>query len=156
MKIAVDPWMSILPLHSLKWNPIPSCLFMMNYHGFCHLTSDEKHHAAFLLIQQTRFTLGNASLFTVKEKLYSKTVGNILSYYLTLTVIANIWLFPLQTYDQRKILEYTCHTAFFVSIVIVQWADIIICKTRRNSLFTQGMKYVPTTYYCVNLPSTKT
>merc|ERR1711962_50359 len=32
------------------------------------------------------------------------------------------------TYRDRKILEYTCHTAFFVSIVIVQWADLIICK----------------------------
>ncbi len=44
------------------------------------------------------------------------------------------------TYHDRKILEYTCHTAFFVSIVIVQWADLIICKTRRNSVFQQGMK----------------
>merc|ERR1711874_95003 len=44
------------------------------------------------------------------------------------------------TYRDRKILEYTCHTAFFVSIVIVQWADLIICKTRRNSVFQQGMK----------------
>merc|ERR1711953_565984 len=43
------------------------------------------------------------------------------------------------TYEQRKVLEYTCHTAFFASIVVVQWADVIICKTRRNSLFTQGM-----------------
>jgi len=43
------------------------------------------------------------------------------------------------TYRDRKILEYTCHTAFFVSIVIVQWADLIICKTRRNSVFQQGM-----------------
>ncbi|OAD62820.1 Sodium/potassium-transporting ATPase subunit alpha, partial [Eufriesea mexicana] len=43
------------------------------------------------------------------------------------------------TYEQRKILEYTCHTAFFVSIVIVQVADVMICKTRRNSLFHQGM-----------------
>ncbi|XP_072049394.1 sodium/potassium-transporting ATPase subunit alpha-3-like [Amphiura filiformis] len=43
------------------------------------------------------------------------------------------------TYDQRKVLEYTCHTAFFVSIVVVQWADVIICKTRRNSLIHQGM-----------------
>merc|ERR1711953_684549 len=33
------------------------------------------------------------------------------------------------TYRDRKILEYTCHTAFFVSIVVVQWADLIICKT---------------------------
>jgi len=31
-------------------------------------------------------------------------------------------------------------TAFFVSIVIVQWADILICKTRRLSIFEQGMK----------------
>merc|ERR1712241_555749 len=44
------------------------------------------------------------------------------------------------TYTDRKILEYTCHTAFFVSIVIVQWADLIICKTRKLSVFQQGMK----------------
>jgi sodium/potassium-transporting ATPase subunit alpha len=43
------------------------------------------------------------------------------------------------TYKHRKELEYTCHTAFFVSIVVVQWADLIICKTRRNSILTQGM-----------------
>ncbi|KAG9337747.1 hypothetical protein JZ751_028244 [Albula glossodonta] len=44
------------------------------------------------------------------------------------------------TYEQRKIVEFTCHTAFFVSIVVVQWADLIVCKTRRNSVFQQGMK----------------
>lgn len=44
------------------------------------------------------------------------------------------------TYADRKSLEFTCHTAFFVSIVIVQWADLIICKTRKNSLLQQGMK----------------
>ncbi|XP_076144053.1 sodium/potassium-transporting ATPase subunit alpha-1-like isoform X1 [Alosa pseudoharengus] len=43
------------------------------------------------------------------------------------------------TYESRKIVEYTCHTAFFVSIVIVQWTDLIICKTRRLSLAHQGM-----------------
>ncbi|KAM9111220.1 LOW QUALITY PROTEIN: sodium/potassium-transporting ATPase subunit alpha-4-like [Megaptera novaeangliae] len=43
------------------------------------------------------------------------------------------------TYEQRKVLEFTCQTAFFVSIVVVQWADLIICKTRRNSVFQQGM-----------------
>ncbi|QQP54486.1 Sodium/potassium-transporting ATPase subunit alpha, partial [Caligus rogercresseyi] len=43
------------------------------------------------------------------------------------------------TYRDRKILEYTCHTAFFVSIVVVQWADLVICKTRKNSVFQQGM-----------------
>ena len=43
------------------------------------------------------------------------------------------------TYHHRKILEFTCHTAFFVSIVVVQWADLLICKTRKNSLFQQGL-----------------
>ncbi|XP_048588612.1 sodium/potassium-transporting ATPase subunit alpha-2 [Nematostella vectensis] len=42
-------------------------------------------------------------------------------------------------YAQRKVLEFTCHSAFFVSIVVVQWADLIICKTRRNSIITQKM-----------------
>nr|CAD7393510.1 unnamed protein product [Timema cristinae] len=44
------------------------------------------------------------------------------------------------TYRDRKKLEYTCHTAFFVSIVVVQWADLVICKTRRNSIIHQGMR----------------
>jgi len=46
-------------------------------------------------------------------------------------------------YDQRKSLEYNCHTAYFVSIVIVQWADLIISKTRKNSIFQQGMVNKP-------------
>lgn len=61
------------------------------------------------------------------------------------------WLYEyctyFQTYNQRKILEYTCHTAFFVSIVVVQWADLIICKTRRLSLFHQGMKWVALDFF---------
>ncbi|KAK3530179.1 hypothetical protein QTP86_017759, partial [Hemibagrus guttatus] len=44
------------------------------------------------------------------------------------------------TFESRKIVEYTCQTAFFVSIVIVQWADLIICKTRMNSIVQQKMK----------------
>ena len=58
----------------------------------------------------------------------------------------NLFDLSFKTYQQRKILEYTCHTAFFVSIVIVQWADLIICKTRRNSLYHQGMTYVLFTF----------
>ncbi|KAK0172063.1 hypothetical protein PV328_005431 [Microctonus aethiopoides] len=43
------------------------------------------------------------------------------------------------SYNERKVLEYTCHTAFFVAIVIVQVADVIICKSRKNSIFHQKM-----------------
>nr|XP_018671061.1 sodium/potassium-transporting ATPase subunit alpha-3 [Ciona intestinalis] len=44
------------------------------------------------------------------------------------------------SYSQRKVVEFTCHTAFFTSIVIVQWADLLISKTRRLSIFQQGMR----------------
>ena len=54
-------------------------------------------------------------------------------------VVRIITLLCFQTYANRKILEYTCQTAYFVSIVVVQWADLIISKTRRNSLVQQGM-----------------
>ena len=43
------------------------------------------------------------------------------------------------SYQDRKQLEFTCHTSFFVSIVVVQWVNLIICKTRRLSIFSQGM-----------------
>lgn len=49
--------------------------------------------------------------------------------------------FYLQSFEQRKILEYTCHTAFFTTIVIVQWATLLICKTRRLTIFKQGMRW---------------
>ena len=42
------------------------------------------------------------------------------------------------TYFARKKLEYTCHTAFLISIVVCQWSNIHICRTRRRSLFQQG------------------
>ena len=43
------------------------------------------------------------------------------------------------SYHDRKHLEYTCHTAYFASSVIFQWANLIVCKTQRLSIFTQGM-----------------
>ena len=56
-----------------------------------------------------------------------------------LWVLRNINRFRFQGYQQRKVLEYSVQTAFFAAIVIVQWADLIVCKTRRNSGFKQGL-----------------
>ncbi|KAI2799086.1 Sodium/potassium-transporting ATPase subunit alpha-3 [Blomia tropicalis] len=44
------------------------------------------------------------------------------------------------SYSQRKTLEYTCNTAFFAAIVFTKWAALVVCKTRKLSLFQQGMK----------------
>ncbi|XP_039729031.1 potassium-transporting ATPase alpha chain 2 [Pteropus medius] len=40
---------------------------------------------------------------------------------------------------QRQYLEWTGYTAFFVGIMVQQIADLIIRKTRRNSIFQQGL-----------------
>lgn len=44
-----------------------------------------------------------------------------------------------QTHYQRKYLEWTGYTAYFVGIMVQQIADLIIRKTRRNSIFQQGL-----------------
>jgi sodium/potassium-transporting ATPase subunit alpha len=40
---------------------------------------------------------------------------------------------------QSSALEYA-QCAYFISIIIVQWADLLICKTRKLSLFQQGLQ----------------
>jgi sodium/potassium-transporting ATPase subunit alpha len=47
------------------------------------------------------------------------------------------------SYESRKVIEEAAQTSYFTSIVIVQWADLIICKTRVLSLFEQGMHNMP-------------
>jgi sodium/potassium-transporting ATPase subunit alpha len=44
------------------------------------------------------------------------------------------------TLESREIAQQAGQTSYFTSIVIVQWADLIICKTRVLSLFQQGMR----------------
>ncbi|RWS29887.1 sodium/potassium-transporting ATPase subunit alpha-like protein [Leptotrombidium deliense] len=44
------------------------------------------------------------------------------------------------TYHQRKQLEYTVHAAFFVAVVLGKISALIGSKTRRLSVFQQGMK----------------
>ena len=48
------------------------------------------------------------------------------------------------TFDSRLVVQQCAQTSYFTSIVIVQWADLIICKTRILSLFQQGMFKNPT------------
>lgn len=43
------------------------------------------------------------------------------------------------SFERRKELEYTVQTAFFVTIVVMQWGDLIVSKTRKLSIFQQGM-----------------
>ncbi|XP_046435091.1 sodium/potassium-transporting ATPase subunit alpha isoform X3 [Neodiprion fabricii] len=68
-------------------------------------------------------------LFGIRKQWDSKAINDLTDSY------GQEW-----TFRDRKTLEFTCHTAFFVSIVIVQWADLIVCKTRRNSIIHQGMR----------------
>ncbi|XP_046479774.1 sodium/potassium-transporting ATPase subunit alpha [Neodiprion pinetum] len=42
-------------------------------------------------------------------------------------------------YQDRMSLLHTARTGYFISIVLTQMVDLVICKTRRNSIFQQGM-----------------
>lgn len=81
----------------------------------------------FVIMAENGFLPG--TLFGIRKMWDSKAINDLTDSY------GQEW-----TYKDRKVLEFTCHTAFFVSIVIVQWADLIVCKTRRNSLVHQGMR----------------
>lgn len=50
----------------------------------------------------------------------------------------NYEMFPITMLDRELVLRQA-NTAYFISIIVVQWADLMICKTRFNSLFMQGM-----------------
>merc|ERR1719461_909059 len=50
-------------------------------------------------------------------------------------------LFPMSRTDRHYALRQS-NTAYFISIIVVQWADLMICKTRIRSLFEQGMTNV--------------
>jgi sodium/potassium-transporting ATPase subunit alpha len=41
------------------------------------------------------------------------------------------------TYNAREELEKTCWTAYFVTVVVCQWGNVLISKVRRVSLFTK-------------------
>ncbi|XP_054716999.1 sodium/potassium-transporting ATPase subunit alpha-like isoform X2 [Uloborus diversus] len=43
------------------------------------------------------------------------------------------------TYTSRKALEYTCQTAFFMTIVLAQLFDLIMCRSWRDSLQKRGI-----------------
>lgn len=43
-------------------------------------------------------------------------------------------------FDTRIRYLRQAQTSFLVSIIVVQWADVMICKTRSLSIFTQGMR----------------
>jgi len=50
-------------------------------------------------------------------------------------------IYPFQMLDRTEALARS-NTAYFISIIVVQWADLMICKTRSRSLFEQGMTNV--------------
>merc|ERR1719284_126241 len=50
-------------------------------------------------------------------------------------------IYPMQMHDRVNALRNS-NTAYFISIIIVQWGDLMICKTRSRSLFEQGMTNV--------------
>merc|ERR1712212_661268 len=72
-----------------------------------------------------------ADLFGIRRRWDSKAINDLQDSY------GQNW-----TYYDRKRLEQTCQTAFFTTIVVVQVADLLICKTRKLSIFQQSQNWV--------------
>jgi Cation transporting ATPase, C-terminus len=45
-----------------------------------------------------------------------------------------------KNYRQRKVLEQTGQSAYFLAIVFIQWMNVLTCRSRRYSIFKYGMK----------------
>ena len=101
-------------------------LISMTYGQIGMIQAGAGFFAYFVILAENGFLFQD--LFGIRREWDSKAINDLKDSY------GQEW-----TFRDRKILEYTCHTAFFVSIVVVQWADLIICKTRKNSVFQQGM-----------------
>ncbi|XP_015608026.1 sodium/potassium-transporting ATPase subunit alpha-B [Cephus cinctus] len=69
-----------------------------------------------------------ADLFGLRTVWESKAVNDLTDSY------GQNW-----TYKDRMDLLNEARTGYFISIVITQMVDLIICKTRKNSIFKQGM-----------------
>ena len=102
-------------------------LISMSYGQIGFMQAAAGFFTYFVIMAENGFL--HADLFGIREAWDSRGVNDLLDSY------GQEW-----TYSARKRLEFTCHTAFFVAIVVVQWTDLIICKTRKNSLIHQGME----------------
>ena len=51
-----------------------------------------------------------------------------------------IMLTHTQTYDQRSDILSEAQSAYFIIVVMTQWSDVVVCKTRRLSLFQHGFE----------------
>jgi len=98
--------------------------------------------------QEVDYTAPHATPYTVQEVLKEKIfVGaasddeKLICNSQKLTQKGAASIFPFQENDRYVALAKS-NTAYFISIIIVQWADLMICKTRSRSLFEQGMTNV--------------
>lgn len=118
--------MKRLPRDPFKDKLVNERLISMAYGQIGMIQAAAGFFTYFIIMAENGFL--PAKLFGIRKQWDSKGVNDLEDSY------GQEW-----TYTDRKKLEYTCHTAFFVAIVVVQWADLIVCKTRRNSIVHQGM-----------------
>ena len=52
----------------------------------------------------------------------------------------NLVHFSIKNFEQRKDILVGAQSAYFIAVIVVQWIDVIINKTRRLSVFSQGMR----------------
>ncbi|XP_055839059.1 sodium/potassium-transporting ATPase subunit alpha-like [Episyrphus balteatus] len=115
------------PRNALTDKLVNSRLILMAYGQVGSIQAAAGFCSYFIVMAENGFL--PSRLFGIRAKWNSKAINDLPDSY------GQEW-----TYCERKILENNCNTAFFVAIVVVQWFDLIICKTRRLSIVQQGMR----------------
>ncbi|CAF0971223.1 unnamed protein product [Brachionus calyciflorus] len=117
------------PRNSKKDRLVNSNLILLSYLQYGMIIATAGYFTYTIIMAQNGFLPGRLS--GIRKQWNSKSINDLEDSY------GQEW-----TYEQRKNLERTSQTGFFVSVVMVQMFTLLVCKTRKNSIFTQGMRNI--------------
>ncbi|CAL8072099.1 unnamed protein product [Orchesella dallaii] len=119
--------MKLRPRNPKKQTLVTPQLLSYTYGQTAVLECTAGFFAYFLTYAQSGWLPGD--LIGIEKKWHSRSVNDLVDSY------GQEW-----SYEARSQLGLTSQTAFFVAIVLTQFANVICCKTRRVSLFQKGMR----------------
>lgn len=123
-------------VNGLKDKSMDSLLFFRyQTPGYWNITDTSAFKSGDARVQSGVSDLYDATVY--KDNLFTQAVYVLPSSAVSGTddVVVNV---ASRMCQQEALAHAQC--AYFVCIVVVQWADLVICKTRMNSIHTQGMR----------------
>jgi len=139
MILCIDLGTDMLPAISLAYEEPESDIMrrMPRNKEKDHLVNNKLIGLTYGMIGMIQATAGFASYFSVFAY-YHVSYDDLAGVGFKFTDTSETFVCGLD-YDTRMGHLRQAQTAFLMSIIIVQWTDVMICKTRTLSIFEQGM-----------------